>query len=638
MLHEPLISEDTKSERKWRTAQWVVGGIAGTAALAGVYSLGRYNAGNSINLDYNMFPSSVDKMQGFQGQPHERYDLLPQFVDGETGYKGAFIQQMQKAKRDFQRPELTPAAGGPVKYKITEMWESNQGPQRHEGNRLTPIVPVPEGTTDPMPFGQDASLTLRINADDVYQEVIGFGGGVTQAVGATFDDLKTDDLREKTIDLFFSGNGIDISIARVPINSCDFAPHHYSLDDEMPEGVKEDWDLEYFDDAMDEDAFFLFPIAKAAIKAGGNHDVQFLASPWSPPAWMKSNHMMEYPGEPQGLIPKAAPVWATYISRWMADWQNNGINITMMTVQNEPRVPVPWEGCAYTPESERDFVADYLGPALTKGAASGAHHPIKIFGYEDQKDDIELWSDVLIGEGSASAPWLEGIAFHWYAGSHFNRVTAVKNKYPQFTLLGTESTYELSRVGDKEADPGSPDHYKFVMYGLWHRGEGYAHAIIGDMFGGSSGWIDWNILLASNGGPNHLDNRCDAPVVADKFKDKIHIHPQFWYLGHFSKFVPPGSHRIGLYRADGFGMTPRHAKDIPEEFDFNGPPVYGQCDGSPDKAIAFARPSGTIVLVVMNCGNTPTYLKMEGVAGPTSGYYADYMGTHSIRTYMIDAI
>lgn len=78
----------------------------------------------------------------------------------------------------------------------------------------------------------------------------------------------------------------------------------------------------------------------------------------------------------------------------------------------------------------------------------------------------------------------------------------------------------------------------------------YAHAILGDLAAGSAGWIDWNILLDSTGGPNHLGNLCDAPMVASADYDSVHLHPQYWYLGHFSKFVPPGSKVIRMVRID----------------------------------------------------------------------------------------
>jgi len=154
-----------------------------------------------------------------------------------------------------------------------------------------------------------------------------------------------------------------------------------------------------------------------------------------------------------------------------------------------------------------------------------------------------------------------------------------------------------------------------VRHGVWARGEGYAHAIIGDLLAGSSGWIDWNILLDHTGGPNHLNNTCDAPMVADKDHEEVHLHPQFWYLGHFSKFAPRGSRRVRLHNSGPGGSTARSrsggASGGGGNYNLSGAVAYGDCpqSGSP-YAVALRRPDGKLALVALNCDGAAKVLRV----------------------------
>ena len=170
----------------------------------------------------------------------------------------------------------------------------------------------------------------------------------------------------------------------------------------------------------------------------------------------------------------------------------------------------------------------HLGPSLVAGAAAKHHPPVTLLGFDDQKDAIESWSRELLGASSPATAYTAGIAYHWYAGDHFDNLARAAAAYPDKIFLGTEATYELTRLGDPSAS-----HEDWVRHGVWARGEGYAHAIIGDLCAGSAGWIDWNVLLDATGGPNHLNNTCDAPMVADSSFDQVYLHPQFHFLGHF---------------------------------------------------------------------------------------------------------
>eukprot|EP00316_Scyphosphaera_apsteinii_P008791 CAMPEP_0119300614 /NCGR_PEP_ID=MMETSP1333-20130426/2534_1 /TAXON_ID=418940 /ORGANISM="Scyphosphaera apsteinii, Strain RCC1455" /LENGTH=473 /DNA_ID=CAMNT_0007302449 /DNA_START=361 /DNA_END=1782 /DNA_ORIENTATION=- len=466
-----------------------------------------------------------------------------------------------------------------------------------------------------------ANVTLVIWPDDEMQSIIGFGGALTQASGVVWRKLNAD-LRRQVVELFFGEQGIHASLARVPINSCDFAEASYSLDD-----LPGDYTLSHFDARLPDDEEQLLPLVRAALAVAGER-LQLLASPWSPPAWMKSNGDMNGNGAPRGLRPEAAAAWAKYISRWLAAFSAHGANVSWLTVQNEPLAPSPWEACYFNATQEANFIANHLGPTLAVAAATGRHPPVALLGFDDQKDMIVPWSDALLSPHSLAAEYTAGIAYHWYAGDHFDNLAKAVQAHRDKVFLGTEATYELMRLRDPTAS-----HREWVHHGVWARGEGYAHAIIGDLLAGSSGWIDWNILLNDKGGPNHLNNNCDAPMIADVSFKEVHLHPQFYYLGHFSKFIPRGSTRVRLDRVDVDDSPslppPTNAGGI---YNLSGSVAYGACPTGPVHAVALKRPDGRIILVALNCDDTARLIRIE--LGSSGRALQSTIPPRAIHTYI----
>jgi len=227
---------------------------------------------------------------------------------------------------------------------------------------------------------------------------------------------------------------------------------------------------------------------------------------------------------------------------------------------------------------EASFLADHLGPAV-----KGQHPEVGIYVYDDSKHLLPEYVDAAQSNPEA-AKYMDGAAFHWYSGDLFDKVQAVHDKYPNLKLLPSEATYERSRWR-----PGSE-----ATYSDWSFGEGYAHDIIGDLNAGGIGWIDWNLLLNKDGGPNHVGNVCDAAVVADLSKEHrpVEMHAQFYFLGHFSKFIPRGSKHLETKVLTG-GKTYRGSAQA-------GP--YGTCTGEWGlESTAFKRPDGQVAVVVLNC-------------------------------------
>merc|ERR1719356_2294427 len=289
----------------------------------------------------------------------------------------------------------------------------------------------------------------------------------------------------------------------------------------------------------------------------------------------------------------AGKAWAKYISKWISAYRGHGVPIWAVTVQNEPENNATWEACLLSPGEEADFLGKYLGPALR------SEHPnVSIFVYDHNKDHVAHWARV-IRKHRAAAKYADGIAFHWYSGDGFEDVASIHATMPNLQLLASEATYERWRWKEGAT----------LATGEWSFGEGYAHDIIGDLNAGSIGWIDWNLLLDENGGPNHVDNVCDAAMMANLSKGDVYHHPQYYYIGHFSKFIHPDSVRL----VTAVGPTPR--------YNGTGRP-YGTCTGE----------DGRVATVVLNCGEDAIDFKLlHGERAASTS-----IPPHSIQTYVFE--
>jgi glucosylceramidase len=344
-----------------------------------------------------------------------------------------------------------------------------------------------------------------------FQKLQGFGGAFTESAATTWLKLGQA-LREQVLrDYFDPEFGHGYSFCRVHMGSCDFSLGNYSHV-ELPDDIQ----LNSF--SIDRDKQALIPFIKAAQKVAPQ-PIQLLASPWSPPAWMKTNRQMNRGGE---LRPEFAGHWAQYFVRFIQEYEAQGIPIWGVTVQNEPQANQAWDSCIYSAEQERDFIRDHLGPALEK--ANLAH--VKIVAWDHNRDEMVERVSVIFSDKEASK-FVWGTGFHWYVENHFDHVQLVHDAWPDKHLLFTEGCQE-----------GGPH------LGDWGLGERYAQSIINDLNRWTVGWIDWNLLLDQTGGPNHVCNLCSAPIIAMTTEDRIEKQSSYDYLGHFSRFIKTGAQRI----------------------------------------------------------------------------------------------
>jgi glucosylceramidase len=357
---------------------------------------------------------------------------------------------------------------------------------------------------------ENADIKLDVNKR--YQTILGFGGALTEAAAYTLSRVSEDKRREVIESYFDKDKGLGYSLGRVHIHSCDFALGNYTYVEEY------DKDLKSFDIARDRE--LILPLIKDAEQTRGE-ELKFLASPWSPPAWMKTNKDMNHGGK---LLPEYREAWAKYYTKFVKAYEQEGINIWSISVQNEPAAVQVWDSCIYTAEEERDFVRDYLGPMMHQEGLEN----VKILIWDHNRDlMVERASTVLLDKEAAKYVW--GTGFHWYVSEAFEEVGKVHELFPDKHLLFTEGCQEGG-----------------VKLGEWFTGERYGRNIIGDLNNWTEGYLDWNIVLDETGGPNHVNNLCDAPIIADTRTNELHYNSSYYYIGHFSKFIKPGAVRIGL--------------------------------------------------------------------------------------------
>ena len=375
-----------------------------------------------------------------------------------------------------------------------------------DGARLAPQPPLGPAS------GQVAGAA-RLWVDDTrrFQTMEGFGGAFTEAAATTWQRLPAAQQEAFLRDCFCPEQGHGYTLCRVHMNSCDFSLGHYAHV-ETPGDVA----LHSFSIARDEQA--LLPMIQAAQRVAGR-PLKLLVSPWSPPAWMKSNQRMADGGR---LLPEYRVAWAQCFVRFIQAYAAHGVPVWGVSVQNEPEARQTWDSCLYSAEEERDFVRDHLGPALA-AAGLGA---VRIVVWDHNRDAMVERASVIFADAKA-AQYVWGTGFHWYGEDHFDHVQLVHDAWPDKQLLFTE--------GCQEGGPHT---------GEWELGERYARSMINDLNRWTVGWIDWNLLLDQHGGPNHVGNFCSAPVLADVAQGRLLHQSSYASIGHFARFIQPGARRV----------------------------------------------------------------------------------------------
>jgi len=353
--------------------------------------------------------------------------------------------------------------------------------------------------------------SIIVDSTTTYQEIEGFGGAFTEAAAVTLQKMPPEKQQEILRAYFDPNEGLGYTLCRTHINSCDFSLGNYAYCEK-----ENDFKLKSF--SIDRDRQALLPMIHQAQKIARN-GFKLFASPWSPPAWMKTNGKMNNGGK---LKPECREAWGRYYARYIREYEKEGVAIWGLTVQNEPMANQTWDSCLYTPHEEAEFVRDYLGPILE---GEGLGH-VKIIINDHNRDKMFERAKLIFDDPKASQ-FIWGTGFHWYGPDQFENVQRVHDVWPDKKLLFTE--------GCQEGGPHT---------GSWLTGERYARSMIQDLNRWTVGWVDWNMVLDEKGGPNHVGNYCSAPILADTTSHEILYQSSYYYIGHFSKFIKPGARRI----------------------------------------------------------------------------------------------
>ena len=488
--------------------------------------------------------------------------------------------------------------------------------------------------TTPVEYGSPSAV-IKTNFQNIAHPkrdpIIGFGGAFTEATALNYLSLDTNG-KNAILELLFGKDGLGYSLGRVPINSCDFSVESYSFDTVVDDFPLDNFDMKVEHDVMSGMVELLLQADGTLKDAWPGDSLNVMASPWSPPAWMKKPTYKDPPGsthavnmtgsaEPnclrEGTGPESryAKSWALYFSKFLSACKFNflpcklkikgrciklisllcdfytdkswGIELFAVTVQNEPEFPAPWEACAYTPSIEADFIANHLGPTLERD-----HPDVKLLIFDHNKDHAVKWGEQILNKNNPASKFVDGTTIHWYAGGmdrlldgavgqanmhRFVSMLKYQNVSDDHLLLGSEACHCPS-TGYAGGD----------LNVAWARAERYAHTILSDLAAGSQGWVEWNMVLDSIGGPNHLGNMCDAPLLAVSYRvggkhnvselpyfeqsdhpfgpvagdartrEELHamgmpaeyldrgvvVQPMYYYMGHISRHVRPGSRAV----------------------------------------------------------------------------------------------
>ena len=422
--------------------------------------------------------------------------------------------------------------------------------------------------------GKRHELVSNINLKPAIKEVIhiqeqfdqtmqGFGGAFTEASAYNLSRVEKN-IREQLLKAYFDPiDGIGYSMGRISINSCDFGLGTYDYVQPYDES------LQSFDVSRDQ---HIIDMIKEATKMA-QKDLQIIASPWSPPFWMKDNLKAIKGGK---LLKKYYALWVQYIIKFIEAYKDQGITIDALTIQNEPAANQRWESCLYDAQDEKEMVL-VLGKALKESNLT-----TKIYIWDHNRDIMFERASRILKDKEASS-FIYGIAFHWYDNDQFLEVKKTHDTFKDKHLLFTEGCQE-----------GGPHLHSYDV------AERYGKNMMHDISNGTEGYIDWNLFLDTTGGPNHVNNLCSSPIMVDVFPETMILNPSYFYIKHFSKHIPKGSKRM-------FSSSQSILHNV------------------------FLRPDGSYVAVLLNLHDVDYHVSSHH----NHVNFETYLPAHSIQTIII---
>ena len=410
------------------------------------------------------------------------------------------------------------------------------------GSALWVTMPDKSILLQEQPFSNNPSTTnvkLNINTATTYQTMDGFGFTLTGGSALHISNMSAPARAKLLQELFGTGkNDIGTSYLRVSVGASDLDEKVFSYND-LPEG-QTDLNLEKFD--LGYDKLYLIPVLKQILAI--NPKIKILASPWSPPVWMKTN------GDSRGgsLKPQYYGVYANYLVKYIEQMQKNGITIDALTVQNEPLHPGNTPSLLMVADDQKVFVRDHLGPIFRQNGIK-----TKIIIYDHNADKPEYPISIL--NDADAAKYIDGSAFHLYGGT-VDAISKVHQAHPDKNLYFTEQWV------------GAPGNFKKELD--WH----IENLIIGAPRNWCKTVLEWNLAANEKLEPHTDRGGCDRCLGAVTITgDEVTREPAYYIIAHASKFVRPGSVRV--------------ESNLPE--------------GLPN--VAYTTPAGNVVAIIQNTSN-----------------------------------
>jgi glucosylceramidase len=416
--------------------------------------------------------------------------------------------------------------------------------------------------------GPSDQLTITVDPSRTYQRMDGFGASITDSSAAVLYRLDPAERERAMRSLFDPERGIGVSALRQPIGSSDFTDEpHYTYDD-VPAG-QTDFALAHFSIAHDRAQ--ILPLLRRAKAL--NPRLTVIATPWSPPAWMKTNDSLI--GGRLKDDPRIYAAYARYFVKFVQAYRAAGVPVDYLTVQNEPqnRTPNAYPGMDLPVRQEVKLI-EAVGPALR---AAGLRTKILAYdhNWSTHPDDI---ANTPPGESpetdypyevldSPAARWVAGTAYHCYSGEP-SAQTALHDAHPDKGIWFTECSGSHGPTDPPE---------KFFRDTLTFHAR---NITIGTTRNWAKTAITWNLALDPSGGPHNGGcDTCTGLITVDG--GTFTTNAEYYTIGHLSKFVKPGAVRIA---STSFGTT-----------GWNGQIMD----------VAFRNPDGSTALVVHNENDDP---------------------------------
>ena len=444
------------------------------------------------------------------------------------------------SRRKFLRTASSTAAALAVSGRIPA-WAAGSSPVRvwstFRDNRYAP------GTSLAWkPAAATAADAIALDPHATRQEILGFGGALTDATCYMIGQLKDDERQAVMHDLFAPGE-MALNVCRTCIGASDYSRTAYTFD----ESDQPDPELKKF--SIEHDKAYILPVLREARKV--NPELFLFSSPWSPPGWMKSSGTML-----GGAMRKHSyEPYARYFLKFLEAYKADGVTIDAVTVQNE--VDADQDGrmpaCLWGHEYEMEFVKDHLGPALRKAGMATKiwvlDHNYALWGRAiDELSDPDVYE------------YVDGIAWHGYVGEP-TAMTRVHEAFPRKNAYWTEGGSMIT-ASDYQTD-----------WATW------AETFNGIFANWSRSITAWNLVLDEKGAPNIGPFSCGGLITVDNATHKITKSGMYWALAHYARHVRRGAK---VFATNGVGV--------------------GAAQATPVTHSGFRNPDGSYVVVLANRG------------------------------------